>query len=719
MQILNKSLLIFLTTLVFFVGHSPGAQQTEHKNILVLFSFRPTLPVATKWDRGMRSILNAEPNIKVDISIEYLDLSRFNDPDYLKMIYGVFRYKYLESRPDLIIAVYEPALDFLIRHKEDLFPGVPIVFGGVERSFVEDQGHIPNITGVSQNISFIKTLETALTLHPNIRRFTMFFGSGLMEQSWIMAARETYARYEDQYDFTYIPMQSMKDLQKKAAELPPDTAILYLPILKDAAGKTHVAIDVLSKISEVSTVPVYGFWEVLLGHGMVGGYLSNFEEQAKTVAEMGLRLLKGDRPADILPIKTPGLRYMFDWHQLQRWSISEDRLPPDSMVMFKELSSWDKYKGRIIGAFALIVLQALIISYLTYQRRTRRKVEENYKTVADYTYDWEYWQNQDGSLQYVSPSCVRICGYSAQELMSNPSLLQEMIVPEDKAAWDEHQCRAQNEAKSEEIQFRVQRPDGKIRWLEHACQPVFDRHGNHQGVRASNRDITARKKSEESLKASKEEAGLLAGKLLIAQESERARIARELHDDITQRLAVMNIEVDKLEMQNPTLTEPLKEALRQLGVNLGELSSDIHMISRQLHPSILYDLGLIRAIETECNNFARLRGISPTWDLDDTIKDIPKETALCIYRILQEGLRNTGKHARASDVQLRLYLENDTICLSLKDNGLGFDAGSAKNRGGIGLASMRERARLINGELSIISEPYKGTKIKLKIPVTP
>jgi PAS domain S-box-containing protein len=150
------------------------------------------------------------------------------------------------------------------------------------------------------------------------------------------------------------------------------------------------------------------------------------------------------------------------------------------------------YKGRIIGAFALVLFQALIISYLLYQRRMRRKVEQSYRTVADYTYDWEYWQNSDSSLQYVSPSCERISGYTAQDLMTHPSLLQDMIVPEDKAAWHEHRCNIQKEKPSEEIQFRIQRPNGEIRWIGHACQPVFDHQGNYQGVRASNRDITQR-----------------------------------------------------------------------------------------------------------------------------------------------------------------------------------------------------------------------------------
>ena len=121
-----------------------------------------------------------------------------------------------------------------------------------------------------------------------------------------------------------------------------------------------------------------------------------------------------------------------------------------------------------------------------------RKAEQMYRTVADFAYDWEYWQNPDGSLQYVSPSCERISGYSAQDLMAKPALLQEMIVPEDQSAWEEHRSRAQKEMKSEKIQFRIQRSDGEIRWIEHVCQPVFDHQSNNLGIRASNRDITKR-----------------------------------------------------------------------------------------------------------------------------------------------------------------------------------------------------------------------------------
>jgi len=724
-HLLRKALLAFLTILLFFNSHALGSQENRHKTVLIVYSLGHMYPVMANWDRNIWYVFRNQQDINIKVNTENLDLSLYHDSDYIRRTVDIFRYRYLESKPDLIIAVFEPAFDFVLKYGQELFPDVPIIFGGIERLSFENPDLYPNITGVFQDgTAYGKTLDLALNLHPGTRHIVVIGGAGLIEQSWLESARKAFQRYVDRLQFTYMVGLSIDEIQNRLKKILTNTVVLSFPITQDSSGKSIIYRDALTQISKASSVPVYSFYQGAFGKGIVGGYIKNFSVQAKTTAEMGLRVLKGIPIQEIPAIQKKDLEYMFDWRQLKRWSISENRLPPGSIVKFKELTTWDRYKGQIIGALILILFQTLIIFYLLYQRRIRLRAQEQvlqaelkYRTVADYTFDWEYWQSPDGSLRYVSPSCERVCGYTTQDFIRNPSLLQDIIVTKDKAVWDEHRCINKKEMQSEEIQFRIQRPNGEIRWIEHACQPVFDQKGKKRGVRASNRDITRRKQSEESLKAISEEAGLLAGKLLNAQELERARVARELHDDITQRLAVMNIEVDNLEMQHQSLAEPLKEKLQQLGIDLGELSSDIHMISRQLHPSILYELGLIKAIETECNNYTRLRRISPTLDLDNTIKDVPKEIALCIYRILQEGLRNIGKHARASDIQVRLYMRKNTICLFLKDNGIGFDSASAKERAGIGLASMVERARLVNGDLSIESGTEIGTTIKLKIPI--
>jgi PAS domain S-box-containing protein len=158
----------------------------------------------------------------------------------------------------------------------------------------------------------------------------------------------------------------------------------------------------------------------------------------------------------------------------------------DSLRQKRKWSQEIQDRLRIIGE---------IFANTIARRHVEKKSEEvalRYRTVADFTYDWEYWQYPDGTLQYISPSCKRICGYTSQDLMTNPSLLQDMIVPEDKAAWADHSCNIQKARPSEEILFRIQRPDGEFRWIEHVCQLVFDHQGNYQGVRASNRDVTKR-----------------------------------------------------------------------------------------------------------------------------------------------------------------------------------------------------------------------------------
>lgn len=500
LYLLKKALLAFLAIQLFLNSPAMGSQENEPKSVLILYSLGHVFPATAQWDRGIRSVFKDQEDMIIKVDTEHLDLSRYNDADYVQMMADIFRYKYSESKPDLIIAVFEHAFDFLLQIRHELFPDVPIIFGGLERISLGNRDLGPNITGVFQErIAYAKTFELALQLHPNTRHVVAIGGSGSMEQSWIMSARKTLQRYEDRVNITYITELPFDEIKSKIEKLPADTIILYFPILEDNAGKSYIAINTLSQISEASSVPVYSFWDVFLGHGLVGGYVKSFIAQGEMAAGLGIRILKGASPGDIPAIENNKLDYLFDWRQLKRWSISEDRLPAGSIVKFKAFSVWESHKGRIIGIVALLLSQALVIFYLIVLNRTRRRAEaevqraeQKYRTVADYTFDWEYWQNPDGSFQYVSPSCERISGITAQDLIANPSLLNDIVLSEDKDIWSSHACSSRKVSKPQTISFRIEKPDGEIRWIEHACQPVFDHQGNSKGVRASNRDITAR-----------------------------------------------------------------------------------------------------------------------------------------------------------------------------------------------------------------------------------
>jgi signal transduction histidine kinase len=345
-----KFLLWVLLFLVFFNPILLASQQIERKNVLVLFSFRPTLPVAYQWDRGIQSVFEPSTSHKMVVNIEYLDLMHFDDERYIQILLDIFRYKF--------------------------FPGVPIVFGGVESKFVENRSFGPNVTGYLIDNNYTGTLDLALNLHPDTRHVAVVAGAGPIGRRWSKACREAFKAYEERVDFTYLIGLPLEALLEKLANLSAHTVVFSLPVLKDGVGKKFIGNESLSQIARVSSAPVYSFRDVNIGTGIVGGYMSSFEEDAKAVAQLGLRILNGEKPEDIPITRAPTFLYMFDWRQLKRWSIAEDKLPQGSIVMFKELTFWDRYKGRIIGAFVVVLFQTLIIFYLLHQRRIRRRAEE-------------------------------------------------------------------------------------------------------------------------------------------------------------------------------------------------------------------------------------------------------------------------------------------------------------------------------------------------------
>ena len=207
----------------------------------------------------------------------------------------------------------------------------------------------------------------------------------------------------------------------------------------------------------------------------------------------------------------------------------------------------------------------------------------------------------------------------------------------------------------------------------------------------------------------------LLRRLVHVQEEEHRRIARELHDDLTQRLAVLAIDAGTLE-HLPGCPQDVGKTARAMHEQLVALSESVHSLSRQLHPSIVDDLGLVDALRSECLSLQQRDGITVRYDAQEIPTRLSRGVALCVYRVAQEALRNVARHARSAHASVSLVVNERELVLSVRDRGVGFDV-SARHKSGLGLESIRERARLIGARLTVRSRPGRGTQIAVRVPL--
>jgi PAS domain S-box-containing protein len=350
-----------------------------------------------------------------------------------------------------------------------------------------------------------------------------------------------------------------------------------------------------------------------------------------------------------------------------------------------------------------------------------RQSETKYRTVADNTYGWEWWREPEGDFIYVSPSCLRITQHAAEEYIGDPDLLLRIVHPDDRTMFVRHLAEVEEKSSPGEIEFRILRPDRSIRWLAHVCQPVFDEHGRHLGRRGSNRDITERRRAEEALRESERQLRHLSSKLLTAQETERRRISRELHDELGGALAVLKLRTSSVEKKLEKGQQSLREECRQNLQYIDQIIESVSRLAKDLSPSILEDIGLTPALRWLIENFSKNYDVQVAADIADIGRLLPKESQILIYRIFQEALNNIGKHAQAKNISIHISRDEDRILCFVEDDGRGFNVLQAAARKaserGLGLAAMDERARMLGGSLTVRSEEGRGTRISLSVPV--
>ncbi len=405
---------------------------------------------------------------------------------------------------------------------------------------------------------------------------------------------------------TWFNELSFAEMLKRSAALPANSAIFYLLLSVDAKGFTHSEERVLSELHETANAPVFGVFSHQVGSGVVGGPILSAEDVARDTASVGVRLLSGESAAAIKTAILAAQRPMYDWRELQRWSISESRLPAGSTILFRQPDLWNQYRPYIVGTVLVVALQSALIAGLSIQRARRRRAE------------------------------------------------------------------------------------------------------------------LALRASERHLRQSSDRNRDLAGRLINAQEAERTRIARDLHDDVSQQLAGVSIAFSRLKQRLGAhqVGEEAQQELGELQQQTLTLARNVRQLSHDLHPAVLQHLGLVKGLTSYCGELGRTRGVAVTFAAEGDFRAITPDAGLSIYRIAQEALRNVVAHAGASRADVKLFQMGNQAQITIADDGRGFDTTNRVQRDtGLGLVSMSERARIIGGTVRIVSALNQGTRVQATIPM--
>jgi signal transduction histidine kinase len=555
------------------------------KNVVIIHSAGDDLLVYRRASQHLEQVLTTDPSLRVEFFHEYLQDLKL-PVDSIQLAESLEKKYFSAGTPDLIVATGTTALKLCVNYGLSHFRAVPVVFLLANTHAVPMPHLPPQMTGVSFQFDVAGTVALALRLHPAAHHIFFVVGTTAIERYYEDIFRKEASRLLSNYDVTYLDNLTLGELLNRLARLPEQSVVFYLTMLKDATSTYYVPSRIIRSITAASNAPLYGWFSTQIGTGIVGGSFFDVEQDAERAAAMVRRILSGEAVSHIPP-QSGTFQTLVDWRQLKRWQIDERNLPSGAVVLFREPSTWMKFRWIIVGSLVVFAVEFLLIVWLIREGRRRRLSESALKT--------------------------------------------------------------------------------------------------------------------------------LSGHLLNAQEDERARLARELHDGVSQQIAFLGISLSAIKSRVPSVYTTLRaDLIRQLDL-VKELANEIRRLSHDLHPPILKSFGIDRALRQYCEVFGASHGMDIQLTTDIGSGHLAQEAELCFYRIAQESLRNVVKHANTNAAQVSLIKNGTEYALSISDKGRGFNPADPCGRG-LGLLSMQERIEALHGTLTIWSKVNHGTVITARLP---
>jgi signal transduction histidine kinase len=372
---INGTFVRLLVTLVLALAGGNVAAQAATRHIVLLFDERVELPGLAALEADFVRTLRANTTEPIEIYRESMDLSRFGSATYESFLRDVLKTKYDAKKIDVVVGIMAPALDFLLKFGEEIFPDSSIVFCGLDKRQLGERTLPAHVRGVLLKRDFGPTVEVALRLHPSTEKVVVISGWSQFDTNLHADARAQFKTFEDRATFSDLNNLPLPQLLDEVARLSSGTIVLFVSLFRDAAGNAHVPHDVVSRISQRSAVPVYGFVDQYLGQGIVGGKLYSLATHGREAAYLASNILKGSDVGATAISETASQVLAFDGRQLRRWNIAERDLPAGSEIRYQQQTFWRAYQTQIGLIVAAILLQAGLISILIYERHHRQNAE--------------------------------------------------------------------------------------------------------------------------------------------------------------------------------------------------------------------------------------------------------------------------------------------------------------------------------------------------------